>query len=148
MNGLSFEKYEIPKEAPPDKKDYERLPAADRALVDRALFSQIVSRQGNQFAFADEEVKKRGKTPTSKEVELDIWKLRDEYAERFNGNNAQDAIVRRDLSRQGQNAPQNATAMLNAINAFNGDECGCNFTKPVPMTNTILNAEIKKGQGR
>lgn len=137
MNGFSFEKFE----APPDKTDYERLPAADRALVDRALFARIVSRQGNQFAFSPEEIKRRDGNPTSKEVEWDIWKLRDQYAERFNGNNAQDEVVRRDLTRQGQNAPQNATAMLNAINAFNGDECGCNFTKPVPMTNTILNTE-------
>lgn len=144
MNGFSFEKFE----APPDKTDYERLPAADRALVDRALFTQIVSRQGTQFVFSAAEIKRRDGNPTSKEVEIDIWKLRDQYAERFNGNNAQDEVVRRDLTRQGQNAPQNATAMLNAINAFNGDECGCNLTKPVPMTNAILNTEIKKGQGR
>lgn len=144
MNGFSFEKLE----APPDKTDYERLPAADRALVDRALFAQIVSRQGNQFVFSSAEINRRDGNPTSKEVEWDIWKLRDQYAERFNGNNAQDEVVRHDLTRQGRNAPQNATAMLNAINALNGDECDCTLAQPPTITNPMLNQIIRSGQGR
>ena len=141
MTGLSFE-------APPDKTDYNRLPAADRALVDRALFSQVVSRQGNNFVFSRAEIERRDGNPTSKEVEWDIWKLRDQYAERFNGNNTQDTAVRRDLTRRAAGAPQNATAMLNAINAYNGDECGCTIAQAPTVTNTMLNTIIRNGQGR
>lgn len=144
MNGFSFETFEVP----PDKRDYEALSAADRALIDRALFPRFVSRQGNQFVFSPAEIKRRDGNPTSKEVEWDIWKLRDQYAERFNGNDAQDAIVRRDLSRQGQHAPQNATAMLDAINAFNGDECGCTIAQAPTITTPMLNQIIRTGQGR
>lgn len=144
MSNVLFEKVEVP----PDKTDYQRLCATDRALIDRALFSHIVARQGNQFVFSPEEIKRRDGNPTSKEVEWDIWRLRDQYAERFNGNNAQDAVVRRDLSRQGQHAPQNATAMLDAINAFNGDECGCTIAQAPTITTPMLNQIIRTGQGR
>jgi len=139
MSGLN-----APPFLPPQATDYDRLNAADKSLVDRAIFHHVVSQQGGQFSFAAEELRLHGnRAPNSMKVEWDITALREMHADQLQQGGSR---ARRALSIEGAGAPANATAMLNAINAFNGDECGCSATRPKPVDlNQILGPHRPQG---
>ncbi len=125
---------------PPTTVDYDKLNAADKSLVDRAIFDHVVKHQGNGFAFADAELRLHGgKAPDSKQIEFDIQALRELHADRLKAGG------RAELTREAAGAPANATSMLNAIKAFNGNECreSCRIPRPVN-----LDQILGSGRGR
>ena len=124
----------------PEPRSYLALSSADRTLVDRAIFDNIVrGQQGNYTFTAEERGRHNGRDPNSKQLESDINRLRENAAVSLrNGGRAE-------LQRDAADGPAAATAMLEALRAVNGIECGCSTLNATPLP-VNLNRELSRGR--
>ena len=135
-----------------DQSHYLELKAQDRDLVDRAVYGMVIQRNQGNYQFTGNIVKNiqaantgfgllpktaAGQSaPTSEQIEQKIERLREDYASKLLARVPNTRHELEDAAAKAPGGPESRRA-LNAIIAFNGDECGCSLSAP-PVTPTVL----------
>ena len=121
--------------------NYNRLSAAQRDTVDRAVYGTIITGTSGNLKFSGYDP-----TPTTGSIEQRIESLRE-----ANASLLLKGKWTEELSDAASRAPNAAEARraLNVIISFDGDQCGCSINDAsVRFNPSNQPVKIKPGQGR
>lgn len=149
-----------------DQTHYLRLSGPERDLIDRAIYGEVIQGQRGSYDLTDAVVQRlkasdglgflggpqsasTATRPRSDQIEQEIERMRERYATQLQGHAPG---IRRALETSAAHAPaaDESRRALNAIIAFNGDECGCTLAAPVldARTLTTIIRNSHKGASR